>query len=148
MDAFKLANFRKSHPGASPPEFHTLSESEALAVRNVLTRRLSLEQDVSPERLVACLDERETEILRVNATSDDFVLASVLQQEKIVPSEVVLLNWYRFDDIDRVKWADLSAFFHDIWYPSSDDVDLFDESCDWVVSVSHSGTVKALHLEK
>jgi hypothetical protein len=146
VDDFKLAHFRKSHPGATPPEVNALSDSEALAVRRLLASRLGIAPEISREGLVAYLDARETTIIGVDATRNDFALTSVMRSEKIVPSEEVMLNWYRFDAIDRVRWADLSTFFDDIWYPSSDDIDVFDSSYDWVVSVCHSGSVKVLHL--
>lgn len=146
MDEFKLVNFLRSHPGIALPEIAPLSASESLAVQTSLATRLGLPPTVSREKLVAHLDERETPISGIDAANDDFSLRAVLQAENLVPDEQVMLNWYRFNDIDRVKCSDLCTFFHDIWYPSSDDLDVFDSSYNWVISICHSGTVKVLHL--
>lgn len=147
MDKFKLAHFERAHPGVSPPAIDALSPPEALAVRRLLASRLGLDQHVSPEDLVTFLDHRQTVMPHVNADGDGFSLSAALRSENIVPAKYVLLNWYQFDELDRVSWSDLSTFFDDIWYPASDDIDIFAASCDWVLSVHHSGTLKVLHLE-
>jgi hypothetical protein len=54
----------------------------------------------------------------------------------------VYLNWYRFDDIDQIDLAALDQYFSDIWYPGSDDLDVFDDSTDWIVSIAHFGKIR------
>ena len=34
-----------------------------------------------------------------------------------------------------VRW------FDDLWYPAADDLEIFDASCSWLVSVAHDGAV-------
>ncbi len=41
----------------------------------------------------------------------------------------------------------MSRWFDDIWYPASDDIDLFDSTLDWILSVSHSGLIDLRRLD-
>jgi hypothetical protein len=49
------------------------------------------------------------------------------------------LNWYRFDKVDELKFDDLCEVFDDLWYPSSDDLDILNPNINWVVSIEHFG---------
>lgn len=44
-----------------------------------------------------------------------------------------------------MSFVDLANFFDYIWFPSSDDVDIFDASFDWILSIDHAGFVKLLN---
>jgi hypothetical protein len=59
----------------------------------------------------------------------------------IVPRLDVFLDWHRFDDVDQLKLTDLTRWFDDIWYPLADDIDLCDESTDWIFSIRSEGQV-------
>jgi len=56
------------------------------------------------------------------------------------------LNWYRFDKIDELRFVDLCEKFEDIWYPSSDDLDIFDRNMNWLISIEHSGSIRVLRI--
>ncbi len=47
-----------------------------------------------------------------------------------------------------MKAEDLISTFSDIWYPSSDDLDIIDGTMQWIVSIDHNGTVRALSVGK
>jgi hypothetical protein len=66
----------------------------------------------------------------------------------VTSSETIFLNWYRYDDVDEMRLADVTKFFEDIWYPSSDDLDIFDESLRWILSIRHDGEVKYVNLAR
>jgi hypothetical protein len=72
---------------------------------------------------------------------DGFDLRDLISVVGIKAGADVLVNWYRFDQIDRIAFSDLSEHFDHIWYPSSDDIEIFDESLDWFVLVRHDGRV-------
>lgn len=61
-------------------------------------------------------------------------------------SSQVLIDWSSQSNIDRLKWDDFTERFHDIWYPSSEDIDVFDESLSWIMSVSHDGVLCLVKL--
>lgn len=76
----------------------------------------------------------------------DFDLAKLVQHLGINPAVDIYLNWYRFDEVDMISLGDVSAYWSDIWYPATDDVDIFDESCTWILSVSHAADVSYARL--
>jgi hypothetical protein len=82
-----------------------------------------------------------------NAQAASFDLGAAIRAAGLVPQDRVYVNWYRYDQIDEFDLASLSTFFRDIWYPSSDDIEVFDASCNWIVSVSHTGDVAYVKFE-
>ncbi len=81
------------------------------------------------------------------ARGEGFNLQSAIRELGMESATTVLLNWYRFDRIDRIALVDLSLYFVDIWYPGSDDIEIFDESCSWVLAVSHTGELRLTILD-
>ena len=43
-------------------------------------------------------------------------------------------------------FAIVSKYFSDIWYPSTDDIDVFDSSVSWILSVNHEGEIRSMHF--
>ena len=77
----------------------------------------------------------------MNSNDENFDLSAALSSMKIKCPENVFVNWYRYDNIDKFNLLDLTRYFDDIWYPELDDVDIFDDSFTWIVSVAHSGRI-------
>jgi hypothetical protein len=88
-----------------------------------------------------------TGIDEVKPSSAEFDLKRTLLGAGIAPSSSVFLNWYRFDDIDEVQLESASTFFHDFWYPSADDLEIFDDSLKWVLFVHHYDSLSVTLLE-
>lgn len=70
-----------------------------------------------------------------NALDDGFELKKVFQSIGVGQEECVYINWYRFDDIDQMRFDDLNKYFDDFWYPSSDDISIFDSKISWVLGL-------------
>lgn len=80
-------------------------------------------------------------MLNENAMEEKFSLLELFSSQNIISNDFVYINWYRFDVIDKMKLGDLCLHFDNIWYPRVDDVDIFDDSFQWIVSVSYDGTI-------
>jgi hypothetical protein len=80
-------------------------------------------------------------LLIINAFNDDFNLNILLPNVGILTQNNVYINWYQFDNIDKMHFGDLSNYFDDIWYPESDDIDIFDDTFLWVLSIYHYGGI-------
>ena len=80
-------------------------------------------------------------------TESEFQLIEVLKNLSIEPLENIYINWYKFDNIDIVKLLDLNNYFFDIWFPNSDDIEIFDDSLSWIISVRHDGNVSYLKIK-
>ena len=142
MEEFKIEHFEKEYPDTKFPWFEVLNDQEIIELRNGLYSRLSIERLSDDKILVQRINNAVILIENVNASRIGFSLLGLLKSKGIESSDVVYVNWYRFDDVDRFKLEDLSEYFDDIWYPGSDDIDIFDGSLSWVISVSHSGEIK------
>ena len=76
--------------------------------------------------------------------NSDFKLINTLKCLKIKYLDSLYLNWYKFDNIDAIALKDLDKYFYDIWYPGSDDIDIFDSNLTWIVSIRHDGYISFL----
>ncbi|HEU4886920.1 MAG TPA: hypothetical protein VFV49_03465 [Thermoanaerobaculia bacterium] len=139
MDQFKIEHF-EGHYDRPFPGVQRLSAMECRHQLNVLRRRLGVNPDVPVLEVMTILDARQ-EVKTVSADAPEFNLAEILPRGTS-PEQYVMLNWYRFDDIDKVQLKVLTASFHDFWYPASDDIDVFDADMSWIVSIRHDGVVK------
>lgn len=145
MEALKRTHFQASHPGVAFPDVSTLSHESAENLRTRLAARLGCDC-ANGLTLVKTLAGRATVVEGVNAQSEDFRLLQTLWTLQLRPKETVYLNWYRFDSIDIISLEDLAQYFQDLWYPSSDDLDVFDDTLDWVLSIGHSGDLSIARL--
>lgn len=146
MDALKIEHYEREHGSGTFLPFRHLSKEEATQLFAVLRGRLGLPNDVDPLTLVRNIFARGTAVVGVNADNDDFDLLRVLDQLGLDVPETVYLNWYRFDNIDGLRTRDLASAFDDVWYPSSDDLDILDSQMRWLVSITHEGEVRAMRL--
>lgn len=148
MHPIKIENFRDSYPHEVFPPFRTITVPEAESYRLKMARHLALSEDSDGLTLVRELFGRASELEGVNAEDEGFVLTDVFGILEITPKPKVFINWYRFDDIDEMAYSDLCKWLPEIWYPGPDDIDIFDESVDWVISIIHDGTIRYLHADK
>jgi len=71
----------------------------------------------------------------------NFNLLTTLQSIAISPSSKVFINWQQFNKVDVFELTDLDQYFYDIWFPVADDIDLLDETMDWILSIRHDGVI-------
>ena len=140
MDQHKIENFVQAHPGVAFPTYMHLDGNHASAIRGAIARSVG-----SPElnglALVKKLRALSTEATSVQADESTFSVGRLLRDVGVKSPPKVYLNWYRFDEIDQIGLADLDQYFSDIWYPGADDLDVFDDSAKWTVSITHHGKV-------
>jgi hypothetical protein len=146
MDRFKLEHFYRNHPGRAFPAHSTLSVAESEVLRERLKTRCGLPRNASDLELTKRLVASATVLTNADPQGPDFDLATLLRQLNIRPGEEVLINWHRFDAVDRMQLTDLSTYFGDIWYPDADDLEILDDSCSWILVVPHSGNARLVVL--
>lgn len=145
MQQIKIDNFVEYYKRTFPP-FKELSEDECKELRNRIATRLKALSAFDSLDLVRLLAEQEGRHLQPLPLDGDVGFQEVILEGGIEPRGLVYLNWYRYDDIDQISFDELNKYFFDIWYPSSDDLDIFDESLDWILSISHNGEAKLITL--
>jgi hypothetical protein len=145
MNPDRVRQFERDHPSETFPRVSHLSEQEGAQIRNSLARRIGLEAGVDPLVLTRELRRRSQRLQGINAEAS-FDLNTAFHAAHIRPAQQVLLNWHRFDEISGMALEDVIARFDYLWYPSADDLDLFDHSLAWLLSVTYQGDIYVLRL--
>ncbi len=138
MDLIKIENFQKDNPTGRFPSYRSFDDEEGEIIRSRLIKRLNLPSNVD---LVDYIANSATILEGVDAESTNFNLMDLIQSLRLKSSNEVFINWYHFDDIDQINFKDLSDCFDYVWYPSLDDIDIFDDTLTWFISISHHSTV-------
>jgi len=138
---YKIANFERSNPSQSFPAFRRVGREESREFAERIAERLRLPPPIDSLKLVRRIQSCLKPVPGVSPLADEFKLSQLFWQLQIPAPESVFVNWYRFDDVDEFQFADLESHFSDVWYPSSDDIELFDASLKWLIAVSHDGAV-------
>lgn len=146
MDKIKIDNFRKVHHGVDFPKYVSLDTAVTKKIQSLIAQKLGLEIYSDGLALVRKIDSLGELCAGIDAASEEFSLRKALFHEGIKSSGDVYVNWYRYDTIDKIGLDDFDRYFDDVWYPSVDDIDVFDDSLAWVLSVSHDGKVKMLKM--
>jgi len=146
MEEFKLYNFMKDNEGTPFPPIVSLRSHECIELRSKVCSHLNLKQDIGGCELALTIDRLQTCLNEVRADDTSFDLEKVLRSIGVTSSKDVFVNWKHFEIIDMIELRDLSNNFYDIWYPSSDDIDIFDSSLAWILSVNHEGAIRYLFL--
>ncbi len=139
MQHFKVEHFEEEWPRKKFPKYYSLNNKELSDIQKKLFAQYFLDRNNNLLGLVREIDSIQLTIDKVNAKDDQFCLFKLFSDQNINSTDSVFINWYRYDDIDEIRLSDLDKYFDDIWYPDSDDIDIFDESCSWVLSVRHDG---------
>ena len=141
MDQIKLENFRKEH-GFNIPIIRSLPYDECLKIRENLLHKFSLD-DVDEFFKI----DKFSRLDGFNADEENFDLKAVFGKLNIATPNKICINFNKFESIDILYFDDLSKFFSDIWYPSLDDIEIFDLNLNWIVSVRHYGRIYYVKLQ-
>jgi hypothetical protein len=144
MEKRNIEGFRNAHPGKEFPWCRSLTDVEMREIREVLKDRVGLGRNVDRLDLCKALAAKSKVCQGTDADSESFGLLDCLSRLAIEPREKLLLNFYRYDDIDELLLEDVNEHFEYMWYPGSDDIDIFDNTLSWIVSVSHDGDVSVV----
>ena len=126
MDQIKLENFRKEY-GFDMPIIRSLPAGECLKIRENLLHKFSLDD----------IDEffKIDKFSKLDSFNADEANFDIDTQNKIC------INFNKFESIDILHFDDLLKFFSDIWYPSLDDIEIFDINLSFIFSVRHYGVI-------
>lgn len=144
MQQFKIDNFLRDNPGAKPPEFVPLTDSEVVDVASRLVNAAG-RPGGTPEEIIRLLNKNAVPLERVNLDEEELSLQEVFKKAGIHPAQAVYVEWGALRDIDRFRTDDLERHFYDVWYASADDIEIFDESFGWLMFIRHYGGVEIWH---
>jgi hypothetical protein len=141
MEARNIQGFKQEYPGMQFPNYRSLTTDESINIRKRLKWLAGLPENVDDLTLSKRIASLSINCVSENADDNGFDLIATLKRLNVTPTDQVFVNFYRFDDIDEMLISDVSRYFRFIWYPQSDDIDLFDHTLTWVLSISHDGVV-------
>lgn len=142
MEQFKIDQFREENNGVSFPDFKSLSERECEEIRQQVCEALGFPANLVGASLSTQLTKLQSYVDGVNAENENFELQAIAKSICIGVQEKVFVNWHQFDKIDQLSFENLAKYFSDIWYPSTDDIDIFDSSLLWIISIDHHGEIQ------
>ena len=148
MDSVKIENFKRSYPGESFPRFRSLTGAECGGLRHRLAKSLGIDRVEDTLLLVRRLHGCPSIDLGIVQETGPIDVGNLVERCGFRCGATAYINWHRFDDIDEISIVDLSRFFDDLWYPGSDDIEIMNESMDWVLVVDHDGWMRFIRLDE
>ena len=144
MEEFKKTNFVRERPGEDFPAYESLEAAVAKAIHDKIAMIVGAIGVEDPVALARAVDACERPVVGPgsDAERESFDLLEIFGRLGIAPMQHCYINWHNFENIDRLETKALAKYFDDVWYPSSDDIDVWDDSYDWIVSVHHSGGIR------
>ncbi len=135
MDQIKLENFRKEY-GFEMPIIRSLSSDECLKIREKLLNKFGLKNIDEFFKI-----DKFNKLDGFNADEANFDLKTAFSELSIATPNEICINFNKFENIDILNFDDLSKFFSDVWYPSLDDIEIFDINLSFIVLVRHYGAI-------
>jgi hypothetical protein len=136
MEAYKIDNFRKTHTEPFPT-YRSPTEAEAAALEEFY---LQIFGTTGPTLcgLLAVVER----VLELDASNEGFDLSKALPRSYARFDAEVAVKWLdTFDTVDIFHFQTLVKYFDDIWYPGTDDIEIIDLDCKWLIAVEHGGYV-------
>lgn len=137
MERFKIELYEQEY-GKSFPSFKHLSTEECEIIKKIFFLDFQVENDLE---LIKIIEKKAIYIDNFNANDEQNFNLKRMFQYLNRDCLKIYVNWFCFDNIDEIAFDDFSTFFYDIWFPGADDIDLFDESYSWIVSIRHDGVI-------
>ena len=135
MDQIKLENFRKEY-GLEMPIIRSLPAGECIKIREKLLHQFSL-NDIDEFFMI----DKFSKLDGFNADEVNFDLMTAFSELGIAMPNEICINFNKFESIDILHFDDLSKFFSDVWYPSLDDIEIFDINLSFIISVRQYGAI-------
>lgn len=145
MHEVKIKNFEALHPGSSLPRHRHLDVVECELLRTTMAANLRLAGQSTAIQILKALEARAIDIPDAMPSEESFCFADLFRRLQLVSTNIYV-NWSSFDDIDEMALTTFSDAFHDLWYPSSDDIEIFDHSQAWVLLARHFDVVQIVRM--
>lgn len=140
MYQIKIDDF-EGDDGELFPEFSSLNDTEMMHHQNKLKNAFKCPESMQILDVFKKMIVNSIVVSNINAEDDSFCFSDLLSSQGISSKKKVYIDWHRFDDIDFIELSLLTKYFDDIWYPSVDDIYIYDDSFSWFALVTHHGTV-------
>lgn len=141
MDLGKLENFKRYYGFSLDSVIH-LSSSECERIKCVFYSKYNVNCNKELfQRIIKSATHLPVDAEKIGSAKDNIKLQEIFFSIKIIPQQYVYITWDSFNDIDVMPFDDFCKYFDDIWYPSVDDVGVFDDSFSWFIIITHYGEI-------
>lgn len=136
----RIELFRADNPAKVFPDFYELSVEECQKNALIISKKF-LNGAYEGMDLVLKLIKIANSIDGIDASSGTFSLVELLKKQQVCYTEEGYIDWYRFDDTTAMKIRDINSVFDYLYFPSADDIQIYDDSFSWILFVKHYGEV-------
>lgn len=141
MEKFKLDNFKTLYHRNMP-----IVKNLSLHDSEELTTKLFNNLYIKKEDYFLCEENLGfVKIEHLNAEINEINWNKIFQVIGLPIPHEVYINDHKFEHLDVMLFSNFSKYFTDIWYPSADDIEIFDSSLNYIVAIRHYG---ALYYKK
>lgn len=135
MHQIKITNFHRDNPKQEFPNYTSLNCNQIQDVKKQLCIRLVLDKNSTPKDMLQKIHNCMIPCKGIKADEEDFNLLKLMEDLGIHSLPEVYINWSFFDDIDKIQLEDVAKYFDYIWYTGSDEIEMFDQSFSWIISI-------------
>lgn len=150
LHEIKRINFVREHVGEEFPKYKSLTATETTAIREKLAELLAIQPAEGSADLNRSINSHQLPVRgpASDAESLSFDLLEIFGRLGIRPMPKLYINWNSFSDIDQLATADVARYFLDLWYPGPDEINIWDDSYAWIVSVDANGALRYVIFAK
>lgn len=130
---YKVEVFQVDFPGRPFPWYRLLDEQECANLRAGLERRIGNVREVQPRQLLWDLWQRATSLDGDPSDEAAFDPRVLMESLGLVPGQRVYLDWSPFTEVYEMRFNDFVEFFHSLYFPSADDLTVFDDTLSWIL---------------
>jgi len=133
----KAEVFQVDFPGRPFPWYRLLDEQECADLRAGFERRIGNAREMQPLQLLEDLWRRATPLDGDPGDEAAFDPKAVIESLGMAPGHSVYLDWSAFTEIYEMRFNDFAEFFHSLYFPSADDLTVFDDTLSWILWFLH-----------
>jgi hypothetical protein len=136
MEAWKIDNFMKTHEEPFP-KYRAATRTEQSRLVELFVKLFGTTVPMYEDWL-----SNLQQLTDFNAQADGFDFARALPLSAAGTNSDVAMKWQvNFESTDVIALKDLIDYFDDVWYPGTDDLEVIDLNCKWMIVVDHGGYI-------
>ncbi len=140
-----MARFCRLNPTLPYPALRQVRGEESERLRHTLAARFGLHEDIGSIELNDAVWHRAAATAFQVVEDAPTPLVSWLRSLGVEPRQNVYVNWAAWTNYAILDVFEIDVLEHTlalgVWCPIADDVDIFDDACDWALCVDHDGHV-------
>ncbi|HSG30980.1 MAG TPA: hypothetical protein VLB82_05485 [Thermodesulfobacteriota bacterium] len=145
MEKFKLEYFKNDFPNEDFPYYREIVGEELSKLRERFCNSFGLSHELTPadmNKLTYELAKHYYELDNPITNNNDWKKIILYSGINIKDDDRVLIKWEEYGKIDEMIFKDVCKYLYFIWYEPSEEIGLFDNSCEWIIYFFHYGGVR------